>query len=67
MKGEKMKPTAEKLDALVNLVRENMTSYYCKWCKRHLQREPDADVYVHDNVFHPDNYTPECGGEHRLH
>jgi len=62
-----MKPTAEKLDALVNLIKENMTSYFCKWCKRHLQREADADVYVHDDVFHPDNYTPESGGEHKVH
>ena len=62
-----MKPTAEKCDALVNLIKENMTSYYCKWCKRHLQRESDADVYVHDDVFHPDNYSPEFGGEHRIH
>uniref|UniRef100_A0A6M3KD19 Uncharacterized protein n=1 Tax=viral metagenome TaxID=1070528 RepID=A0A6M3KD19_9ZZZZ len=64
-----MKPTAEKLDALVNLLKENMTSYYCKWCKRHLQAEEykHGAVYIHDDVFHPDNYSQECGGEHRVH
>lgn len=59
-----MKQTKEKLDALVNHIRENMTSYYCKWCKRHLPYENGG--FIHDNVFHPPDYTPECGGEHRV-
>ena len=62
-----MKPTEKQLDALIDLIHENLTSYYCKYCKRHLQREKDADVFVHDDVWHPTPYSPEAGGEHKIH
>jgi len=61
-----MKPKDDKMDSLIDLLRKSESAYYCKWCKRHLQREPDADLFIHDDVFHPDNYSPDCGGEHRL-
>jgi hypothetical protein len=56
--------TPEGLDRFIEYVRVNMTSYYCKWCGRGLSCE--EGVFVHDDVFHPDDYTPECGDEHRL-
>jgi hypothetical protein len=59
--------TQEELDRFIEMVREGLTSYYCKYCKRHIPKEKDCDLYIHDDVPHPDNYIPEAGGEHRLH
>jgi hypothetical protein len=28
-------------------------SFYCKWCKRHIPLQDG--VYVHDEVYHPEN------------
>ncbi len=59
-----MKPTEKQLDALIDLIRENLTSYYCRYCKRQLKNE--QGVFVHDNVWHPTPYEPEAGGEHKI-
>ena len=54
------------LNRIIEAVREvNSPSYWCRYCKRSLPLEDG--IYIHDDVFHPDNYTPECGGDHRLH
>ncbi len=58
------KPDRKKLDALINLIKFHETSYYCKWCQRHLPLE--NGIYIHDDVYHPADYQPECGGEHKL-
>lgn len=34
--------------------------YYCLWCRRGIEPDQAANgnnVYVHDNVFHPDDAT----------
>ena len=59
-----------KLDRIIAAVREvNSPSYWCRWCNRSLQPEVHGNglVYIHDGVLHPVDYTPECGGDHRLH
>ena len=60
-----MKLTEASLDVLVNIIKNNMNSFYCKWCRRHLVL--DQGVYVHDGVYHPEDYVPECGGDRTLH
>ncbi len=58
----------DRYDRLIQAVKDNMQSYYCKWCKRHLKNEGTGGfVFVHDDVYHPPDYSPECGGEHILH
>ncbi|MFA6290146.1 MAG: hypothetical protein WC637_00115 [Victivallales bacterium] len=56
--------TEKQLDDFIDFMRASMTSYYCKWCKRSLPNE--RGVFIHDDVFHPEDYAPESGGEHRL-
>jgi hypothetical protein len=54
----------ERMDDLVALLKENLYSYFCKWCHRHLQLK--EGVYVHDDVYHPENIVFD-GGEHIVH
>ena len=35
------------------------TRYFCKWCKKHLVL--NGGVFIHDDVFHPENYIYEDG------
>lgn len=35
-------------------------SYYCEFCQRHIYL--DGGVYVHDDVYHPENYVYGEGG-----
>jgi hypothetical protein len=61
------KPTVEKMDNLIKLLRESESAYWCKWCNRHIPREKDCDLFIHDDCFHPVDWIPECGGEHKIH
>jgi len=60
------KPTEEKMDALIKLLRESKSAYWCKWCNQHIPRQKDANVFIHDKVYHPTGWIPECGGEHKI-
>ena len=52
----------DKFDATDALVRyARVVTYYCEWCKRDLIAE--HGVFVHDDVFHPADWTPD-GGHH---
>ena len=56
--------TEEKLDALIEMMRFHNTSYFCKWCNRHLPRTDGT--YFHDEVYHPENYMPDDGSLHMV-
>ena len=58
------KKTEEQLNALIALVKYSEKSYWCEWCKRHLPMEDG--IFIHDDVYHPSNWTPDCGNEHKL-
>ena len=60
----------ERLDRIIAAAREHSSpSYWCRHCNRSLQPEvyDNGLVYIHDDIPHPANYMPECGGGHRLH
>ena len=60
----------ERLNRIIEAAKEvNSPSYWCRHCNRSIQPEvyDSGMLYIHDDVPHPDNYTPECGGDHRLH
>ena len=60
----------ERHDRIIVAVREfNSPSYWCRWCNRSLQPEmcENGLLYIHDDIAHPESYTPECGDDHRLH
>lgn len=59
------KATPDKLDKLINSIKEFQTSYWCKWCKRNLPMEDG--IFIHDDVYHPDDVVFDCGNEHKLH
>ena len=58
------RPIKEKMNDLIKLLRESESAYWCKYCNRHIPN--NKDVFVHDNVFHPTDWVPECGGEHKI-
>ena len=55
------KPTEDKLNSLVDLIKTSATAYYCKFCGRYLPLKDG--VFIHDKVHHPENYVYE-GGTH---
>jgi hypothetical protein len=59
------KPTPEQLDKLIESIKLNQISYWCKWCNRNLPIEDG--VFVHDDVFHPTDIVFDCVNEHKLH
>ena len=58
------RPIKEKMNDLIKLLRESESAYWCKYCNRHISN--NENVFVHDNVFHPTDWVPECGGEHKI-
>jgi hypothetical protein len=54
---------SEKADNLINLIKGEL-SYYCEYCGRHLP--VDDGVVIHDETYHPENYIPDDGSEHKL-
>jgi hypothetical protein len=58
------KPNQETLDKLLEAIRIHRTSYWCKWCKRHIPMEDG--IFIHDDTYHPADIVFDCGNEHKL-
>jgi hypothetical protein len=56
-------------DKIIQLVIDTHQAYWCKFCNRHIAPVKSQDgglVFVHDNVYHLQDYVFDSGDIHTV-